>query len=177
MTPMLAHIVGNGSPWPLWITAGLLFGGAVASMFAPPRWHRACVALAVMGGVATVLVYVLVPSAPAAPSGLSVRIAAPVAGATVSSPVVLRVCDGAARLPGAGRLLSISVDGRPVAEANRDRASITIASGRHRLRVELLTSAHREYAPPVLTDETISVSGVGPLSPPPGCTLAPAGSP
>jgi hypothetical protein len=31
MAAMLAHILGSGSPWPLWITAGLLFGGAVAA--------------------------------------------------------------------------------------------------------------------------------------------------
>jgi hypothetical protein len=102
---MLAHIVGSGSPWPLWITAALLFGGAVASMFAPRRWHRFWVAVALVGGGATILVYVLVPGAPAAPPGLSLHIGAPVAGATVTSPVVLRICDGATRLPGAGWLL------------------------------------------------------------------------
>ena len=177
MTPMLAHILGSGSPWPLWITAGVLLGGAVAAMFAPPRWHRLCVALAVVGGIATILVYVLVPGAPAAPPGLSLHIAAPVAGATVTSPVVLRVCDGATSVPGAGRLMDISVDGRLVAEVSRDTASITAAAGEHTVRVELVTSAHREYAPPVVTDETIAVSGVGPLSPPPDCASAPGGTP
>jgi hypothetical protein len=177
MTPMLAHIVGSGSPWQLWITAGVMFGGAVAAMFARQRWHRACVTLAVVGGIATILVYVLIPGAPAAPAGLSVHIAAPVAGATVTSPVLLRVCDGATSVPGAGRLLDISVDGRLVAEVSRDTASITAASGEHTVRAELVTSAHREYAPPVVTEETIAVSGVGPLSPPPDCSGAPAGTP
>jgi hypothetical protein len=169
MTPMLAHIVGSGSPWPLWITAALLFGGAVASLFAPPRWHRFFVAVTVVGGVSTIVVYVLVPGAPGAPPGLSLHIAAPVAGATVTSPMVLRVCDGTMSVPGGGRLLDISVDGRVVAEVSRDTASITAASGEHMVRVELVTAAHREYSPPVVTDETITVSGVGPLTPPPDC--------
>jgi hypothetical protein len=29
----LAHIVGDGPLWPLWLTGTLLFGGAVAAMW------------------------------------------------------------------------------------------------------------------------------------------------
>jgi hypothetical protein len=72
-------------------------------------------------------------------------------------------------VPGAGRLLDISVDGRLVAEVSRDTASITAASGEHTVRVELVTSAHREYAPPVVTDQTIAVSGVSLLRLVKGC--------
>jgi hypothetical protein len=173
---VIAHIVGGGSVWPLWLTGTLAFGGAVAAMFVRrPTLHRACVTSALVGLVTTIAVYVLLPGAPAAPSGLSLSIAVPRDGATVTSPVVVRACAGAVRVPGAGRLLSISVDGRQVAELQTDTAAINISNGEHSLRVELVTSAHQAYAPPVLTDETVTVSGVGPLSPPPDCP-APSGS-
>jgi hypothetical protein len=122
-----------------------------------------------VGLVATIVVYALLPTTPPAPRGVSLSIAAPLAGATVTSPVVLRVCAGGFSVPGAGRLLSISIDGRQVAEVNTGTAAINVDTGEHSLRVELVTSTHREYAPPVLTDETITVSGVEPLSQPPDC--------
>jgi hypothetical protein len=169
---MLAHLLGGGPLWPLWFTGSLLFGGAVASMAVPQTMRRWCLALSGVGLVATIVVYVLLPVAPAAPHGLSLGIAAPVDGAIVTSPVVVRVCAGATSVPGAGRLLSISIDGRQVAEVSTDTAAVSVDSGEHMVRVELVTSAHREYAPPVLTNETITVSGVGPLSEPPNCSLA-----
>jgi hypothetical protein len=49
--------------------------------------------------------------------------------------------------------------------------------GKHRLHVELVTSAHREFAPPALTDETITVSGIGPLPQLPDCPRAPRAMP
>ncbi len=51
-----------------------------------------------------------------------------------------------------------------MAEVNADTAAVTVAPGTHTLRVELVTTDHRAYAPPVLTDETITVSGLGPLA-------------
>jgi hypothetical protein len=121
--------------------------------------------------VATVVVYTLLPSSPPAPQGLSVRIVAPTAAA-VTSPVLVKVCGGTSNLPGTGRLLSISIDGRQVAEVDADTAAVTVAAGTHILRAELVTSAHLEYAPPVLTDETITVSGLGPLAQAPDCVSA-----
>lgn len=163
--------------WPLWLTGALLFGGAVGAMFVRrPTLHRACVTSAIVGLAATIAVYVLLPAVPTAPPGLSLSIAAPHDGTTVTSPVVVRACAGANRVPGAGRLLSISVDGRQVAELQTDTAAINLSAGEHRLRVELVTSAHQAYAPPVLTDESITVAGVGPLSPAPDCP-APPGPP
>ena len=167
----LAHIVGGGPVWPLWITGTLLFGGAVAAMAVPLRLRRACLAAAMLGLVATVVVYTLLPSSPPAPQGLSVRIVAPTAAA-VTSPVLVKVCGGTSNLPGTGRLLSISIDGRQVAEVDADTAAVTVAAGTHILRAELVTSAHLEYAPPVLTDETITVSGLGPLAQAPDCVSA-----
>jgi hypothetical protein len=164
----LAHILGGGPVWPLWITGALLFGGAVATMAAPQALRRACLAVSGVGLAATVVVYVLLPTAPSAPLGLSVRIAAPAASATVTSPVLVKVC-GTSAIPGAGQLLSISVDGRQVAEVNADTAAVTVAAGTHTLRVELVTTDHRAYAPPVLTDAEITVSGIGPLAHAPGC--------
>jgi hypothetical protein len=56
-------------------------------------------------------------------------------------------------------------------------AAVNVGVGQHVFRVELVTSAHREYAPPVLTNETITVSGVGPLSEPPACPPATSSTP
>jgi hypothetical protein len=169
--PMLAHIIGGGPVWPLWITGAVLFGGVVAAMAVPQALRRVCLAVAGVGLVATVAVYVALPSAPPAPAGLSLSIAAPVAGAIVTSPVVIRVCAGSTALPGTGRLLNISVDGRQVAEVNAGTAAVNVDTGTHTVRVELVTATHRAFAPPVLTDETIVVSGIGPLSPPPDCPV------
>jgi hypothetical protein len=169
--PMLAHIIGGGPVWPLWLTGGVLFGGAVAAMAVPQALRRVFLAVAGVGLVATVAVYVALPTAPPAPAGLSLSIAAPAAGATVTSPVVIRVCAGSTTLPGTGRLLNISVDGRQVAEVNAASAAVNVDTGTHTVRVELVTSTHRAFAPPVLTDENITVSGIGPLSPPPDCPV------
>jgi hypothetical protein len=88
----------------------------------------------------------------------------------VTSPLTVRVCASGSTVPGSGRLLSVSIDGHQVAEVNADAAVMTAAAGEHTLRVELVTSNHREYAPPVLTDETVSVTGAGALTTPPACT-------
>jgi hypothetical protein len=166
---MLAHIVGGGPVWPLWITGTVLFGGGVAAMAASGRLRRACLAASGVGLVATVAVYAAIPAAPPAPAGVSLRIVSPPAGATVTSPLAVRVCATGSAMPGSGRLLSISVDGRQVAEVHVDAAVVTVPRGEHTLRVELVTTAHREYAPPLLTDETVTVGGVGVLTAPPGC--------
>ena len=164
----LAHIVGGGPVWPLWITGTLLFGGAVGTFASNLAARRAFLAVAGVGLVATVAIYVLLPSAPSAPFGLSVRIATPAASATVTSPVLVSVC-GTSDIPGVGRLLSVSIDGRQVAEVDANSAAVTATTGTHTLRVELVTSDHRAYAPPVLTEETITVAGLGPLGSAHGC--------
>lgn len=165
----LAHIVGGGPVWPLWITGALLFGGAVAAMASSGRLRRACLAVCGVGLVATVAVYAAIPAAPPAPAGVSLRIASPAAGATVTSPLAVRVCATGTAVPGSGRLLSVSVDGRQVAEVDSDTAVVTVTPGDHMLRVELVTNTHREYAPPVLTDEAVNVAGFGVLAAPPEC--------
>ncbi len=168
MTVPLAHIVGGGPVWPLWITGTLLFGGAVGTLASATTARRVCFAITGVGLVATVAVYVLLPSAPSAPPGLAVRIDSPSASAAVTSPVLVTVC-GTSAIPGPGRLLSVSIDGRQVAEVNANSAAVTVAAGTHALRVELVTADHRAYAPPVLTEETITVSGIGPLADPRVC--------
>jgi hypothetical protein len=70
---------------------------------------------------------------------------------------------------GGGRLLSVSVDGRRVVEVDADTTVVMLAAGEHILRVELVTSSGHEYAPPVLTDENVSVGGVGVLTTRPEC--------
>ena len=149
--------------WPLWITGVLLFGGAVAAMATSGRLRRLALAVAGAGLLGTVAVYIALPTAPPAPAGLSLQVVNPPANATVTSPVVVTVCSGSAPIPGAGRLLSLSIDGRQVAEVHAGTAAIDVASGHHTLRAELVSSQHREFAPPVLTEESITVSGVGPL--------------
>jgi hypothetical protein len=175
--PMLVHIIGGGPVWPLWLTGTVLFGGAVAAMAVPQGLRRVFLAVAAVGLVATVAVYLALPTAPPAPAGVSLSIAAPVAGTTVTSPVVVRVCAGSTALPGTGRLLNISVDGRQVAEVDAATAAINVGAGTHAVRVELVTATHRAFAPPVLTDETITVSGIGPLSEPPACPQAAGSTP
>jgi hypothetical protein len=166
---VVAHIVGGAAAWPLWLTGTALFGGAVAAMAVPVRWRRACIAAAGVGFVATAGVYVLLPTSPPAPAGLSLRIAAPADGATVTSPLTVRVCAPGMSLPGPGRLLSVSVDGRQVAEVAADSAAVNTTTGQHTLRAELVTTDHRAYAPPVLTDTIVTVSGPGSLTTPQGC--------
>jgi hypothetical protein len=46
---MVAHLLGGGPVWPLWVTGTLLFGGAVASMAVPQRLRRACLAVSGAG--------------------------------------------------------------------------------------------------------------------------------
>ena len=165
---MLAHIVGGGPSWPLWITSALLFGGLVGATSRRTALRRTSLVVSAIGLVTTVLVYVTLPAAPAAPSGVSLRIATPTAGAVVTDPVVVRVCGGGAALPGSGRLLSYSVDGSQVLETRNAVAALSMAPGRHTIRVELVTSSHREFAPPVLTQEDVSAAGyAAPTAPPP----------
>lgn len=156
---MLAHIVGGGPTWPLWITSALLFGGLVGATSRRATLRRPSLAVAAVGLVSTVVVYVTMPAAPSAPRGVSLRIVAPPPGAVVSVPVVVHVCDGGSALPGGGRMLSYSVDGRQLLESRDALTALGLSPGRHRLRVELVTSDHREFAPPVLAQQDFTVSG------------------
>jgi hypothetical protein len=167
---VIAHVVGGGPVWTVWITGTLLFGGTVAAMAAPQRLRRLCLGVAGVGLVATVIAYAASPSAPVAPAGVSLTIASPSAGATVGSPVVVRACATGTQVPGTGRLLSISVDGRQLAEVSGDTAAVNVGDGEHTLRVELVTLDHREYAPPLLTEETVTVAGVRAPAVPPRCS-------
>ena len=159
---VIAHVVGGGPAWPLWITASLMFGGGLAAAAGRARSRRTALAAAAVGLVGTV-VYLLLPSAPTAPAGIALRISSPPEGATVTSPVLVEACSAAATLPGTGRLLSISVDGRQVAEVSSSPFVLNVGTGRHTLRAELVTADHREYAPPLLADVAITVSGAGTL--------------
>lgn len=166
---VVAHIVVGGAVWPRWVTSAALFGGAVAAALASGAVRRAWLTVAGAGLAATVVVDALLPAAPSAPVGVSLRIAAPAAGTTVTSPVAVRVCRQRRRRAGS----------RPPAE-HQPRRSPGCGSalrqrcrqrrgGSHTLRAEVVTSDHREYAPPVLTDETVTVSGPGTLGAVPEC--------
>ncbi len=160
---MLAHIVGGGPVWPQWVAGGVGLLGLIGALEARSQALRrvggvvACAGLLTMVGACAAL-----PSAPAAPN-LSLRIAQPLAGSVVHSPVLVTVCANGAIIPGAGRRLSVLVDGRQVIEVNSESAAVQLGPGRHTIRVELVTIDHREFAPPVLTDEDVDVVGVAPL--------------
>jgi hypothetical protein len=177
MVMTVAHVLGGGPVWPLWMTGALLFGGAVAAMAVPLRLRRVCLAVAGVGLLSTCVVYALLPSAPSAPRGLSVQIAAPPTTTAITSPVLVKVCGSTSAIPGPGRLLSISVDGRQVAEVGADTAVVSMSAGTHTLGAELVTSQHRAYAPPLLTVVTVTVSGIGPIGTAPDCPASPRSVP
>lgn len=167
---MLAHIVGGGPVWPQWVAGSVGLVGLIGALEARSQaLRRVSAVVAGAGMLAMMGACAALPSAPAAPN-LSLRIVQPAPDSIVHSPVLVTVCADGAVVPGAGRLLTVLVDGRQVVEVNADSAAVQISSGQHTLRVELVTSDHREFAPPVLTDENVDVVGIGTLTTPVGCT-------
>ena len=174
MPTPLAHVVAPpGTPlWAEWLAALALFGGALGAVV----WWRdrprrnACAAAGGAGLVATAALLVTQPSLPLRPAyGIALH-DAPAA----TTPVLLQVCpaalDGAGTtasplpaLPGPGRLLLISVDGRQVAEVRSSPVVVAMGEGRHHVVAELLTADHRAFAPPVIAAATVVVTGSGPL--------------
>lgn len=85
-----------------------------------------------------------------------------------TSPVQVTACarklDGSAATVLTGsNVLGVIVDGNQVASQQVTQFPIAMSPGDHTLRVELLTRDHREFAPPVFVDTSLTVTGVGTL--------------
>ncbi len=173
---MIAHVL-TGSPVPLalqWLAAGLLFGGALGAVALHSRRRRA-VALALgcagLGGTVASLVLAAVQPGPAP---YAIRIAAPLSGSTVSSPVVLTVCgvlpDGSSvDATDSQHYLVVFVDGHEVPTVDVWRFAERLTPGEHALRVELVTPQHHAFNPPATASATVTVAAGAPGTPTPSC--------
>src|SRR5205807_6067043 len=114
-----------------------------------------------------VVVNVVASSAPSSP-GYAISLAVPRDGASVTTPVLVTACgrnpDGtAAAVPGPDRVLSLFIDGRQTFETRTATVALQVGPGRHRLRVEVLTTDHREFLTPLQASVSIDVVGTGPV--------------
>jgi hypothetical protein len=173
---VLAHVVSPGGPplYASWLASLALFGGAFAAFvwWREPSRRAAFVSVGGVGLVASGALLVVQPSAPLRP-GYGIQLAGPRQGAA-TSPVVLRVCAvdavvSPAPVPGPGRLLLVSVDGRQVAEVRASTVTVSMSAGEHRVAAQLITSDHRAFVPPITASTTVTVGGPGPIQTPPTC--------
>ncbi|HEY6379206.1 MAG TPA: hypothetical protein VI316_08500 [Candidatus Dormibacteraeota bacterium] len=169
MHAVLAHVVSSGTGPGLvaWVPAGVVFIGAAVVGFAPRGYRRLGGGLAGMGVAGLVVVNVLAASPPASP-GYAIRVLTPAPDASVTSPVLLTVCattpNGApVDVPGPGRVLSVFIDGRQTLESTTSSHGVFVNRGPHAVRVEVLTSDHREFSPVIDTTVHVVVTGGGPL--------------
>ena len=171
----LAHIItaGAGPGTIAWLPAGVAMASIVAFAFGPRRLRRAAAALAAAGLACVLVLDILAPSAPSPPGYTLVLL--PADGSRVTSPFAVVACGRAADrssvgVPGADRVLSVSIDGTEVVSTAASEALITASSGAHRLRVEVLTRDHVEYQPPVVAEAGIIVTGPAPVGAAPPCS-------
>jgi hypothetical protein len=74
-----------------------------------------------------------------------------------------RFSDGsAAEVPGGDRVVYVALDGKQVMLARGASMVVSATSGKHVLRLEILTNDHRAFTPPLLVDVPIIVAGVAP---------------
>jgi len=171
---IVAHVVApGGAPlYATWLAAAALFGGGVGAVVLwrqPPR-RGLMLTISAAGFAATATLLIAPQPAPLRP-GYSIRLVKP--GAT-TSPVVLRVCEvnavvSPAPVPGAGRLVLVSVDGHQVAEVRSNTVAVPMPAGAHHVVAELITADHRAFVPPITADMTLTVTGPGPIGPAPTC--------
>jgi len=126
-----------------------------------------------VGLVGTVVASALAPGPPASP-GYSISLAAPADDARVTSPVLVAACGRGTEgsrvdVPGPGRLLTVIMDGSQVTELEGAVVAVPAPVGEHDLRVEILTSDHQEFAPPIESDVHVKVDGPGPVPAGPHC--------
>jgi hypothetical protein len=116
---------------------------------------------------ATAGLSLLVVGAGASPPDLRLRL---IVAARQSSPMEVRACarsaGGAdAALPGPDRLLALRIDGAPAGAETSPRFVLELRPGVHRIDVELLSSGHREFSPPLSASVTVRVApGAAPLA-------------
>lgn len=165
---VVAHVVAPSDipAWSSWLASLAMFGGALGAVvwWRDRRRRVLCTMLGGIGLAASAMLLLLQPSVVQPPAD-GIRLVSPQPATT---PVVLRICGGGP-VPGQGRLVLVSVDGRQVAELRSDTVVVPIPAGMHTVLAQLLTSGHRAFTPPVTAQTTISVSGPGPLPSPPGC--------
>ncbi len=168
----LAHIVVPGGlpAVAAWVIAAILVGGLLGALYTHGRLRLLAISVAAAAAVVSVLaaVGVLLPGAPSS-QGLSIALLTQPGAPDVTAPVSLRVCGwdaggAAVAMPGGGRLVAVSVDGRLQAESTQPDVSLILATGAHDLSAEILTSDHRELSPPLVTTLHVRVSGPGPIS-------------
>ncbi len=172
---MIAHLL-TGSPVPIpvqWLAAAALFGGAVAVASLRRRaWRITAGMVAACGLIGTVTSIVAAAVQPGAPP-YTLRIAAPVSGSRVSSPVLLTVCgvrgNGTTRpATDAAHYLVVFVDRHEVPTVDAWRFDETLTPGQHTIQVNLVTPAHHAFAPPAVATTTVTVApdapGVGPAN-------------
>jgi hypothetical protein len=164
----LAHVVSSGTGPGLvaWVPAGVVFVGAAVVGFAPRRFRRLGGGLAGVGVAGLLAVNVFAASPPASP-GYAIRVLTPAPDAIVTSPVLVTVCatnpSGApVDVPGPGRVLSVFIDGRQTLESTTSSHGVLVSTGPHTVRVEVLTSDHREFSPVIGATLHVVVTGAGP---------------
>lgn len=173
---MIAHVL-TGSPIPLavqWVVAVALFAGGLGALaLRRRRWRVAAAALCVCGLGGIVTSWVVAAIQPGAPP-YTLRIAAPASDSRLASPVTLTVCgvrpDGST-LPAtdAAHYLVVFVDGHEVPTVDAWRFSEELSSGRHTIKVELVTPAHHAFNPPATATTTVTVRAAAPSNGPADC--------
>jgi hypothetical protein len=163
----LAHVLPPPAApaWMEWAVSLGLAAGMCLVFLAGARWRRSGAALclaAATGGLSLLIV-------DAGPSRPDLRPQLIVA-ARATSPVEIHACartagGAAAALPGPGRVLGLRVDGTPAGTETSPRFALELAPGVHRVEVEVLTSGHREFSPPLSASTTVRVvPGTGTLA-------------
>lgn len=173
---MIAHVLTN-NPVPLpvqWLLAILFFGGALAMLALRRRGWRIAAAVATVCGLSGTISSWVVAAIQPGVAPYTLRIAAPSPGALVASPVLLTVCgvrgDGS-ELPATDSThdLAVYVDGREVPTVDGWQFGEIVAPGRHTIRVELVSSSHQAFSPPVTASTDVTVAGGGGITRPAGC--------
>jgi hypothetical protein len=173
---VIAHLL-TGSPVPIsvqWLAAAALFGGAVAAASLRRRaWRITAGVVAACGLAGTVTAIVATAVQPGAPP-YTIRIVAPATGSRLASPVLLTVCgvqaDGTTRpATDAAHYLVVFVDGHEVPTVDAWRFDETLAPGRHRIQVDLVTPSHHAFAPPAVATTTVTVTADAPEVGPANC--------
>ena len=169
---MLAHIVVPWATLPLlgaWaaVVLGVLAG--LVLLIADLHHRRLGAVVLLVFAAASAAVGAITPWPPGA-APYRVSVVSPSAGEQVTSPLAITVCgrnpDGsAAAVPGADRVVSVSVDGRQVLSAASDSLAVFLRPGSHRVRVEVLTARHVRFSPPDFVDVAVTVSSATPGSP------------
>jgi hypothetical protein len=162
-----AHVLAplTAPAWLEWAVSLGLAGG-MCLVFLTGAWWRLCGAALCLAAATAGLSLVVIGRGPSRPDLRPVLVVA----ARAASPVVVRACartagGAAVALPGPGRVLGLRVDGAPAGTETSPRFALELAPGEHRVEVEVLTSAHREFSPPLLATTTVRVvPGTGALA-------------